>query len=82
MKYIPIESAQLKTALKSWVLENTDIPSFSKMMNYTYQHGWNLVSNKAPVTDSLIGRFALAYGPEALAEWFSIAKNSYSSEKR
>ncbi|MBT7070948.1 MAG: hypothetical protein HN975_08665 [Anaerolineae bacterium] len=64
----------LKAALKSWVAKHTTIPDFSKEMNYTYQHSWNLVSNKAPVTDSVVGRFALTYGTEALNEWFSLAQ--------
>ena len=67
-------ASNLKEALKAWVEKHTSIPDFSKAMGYSYQHSWSLVSSKAPVTDSVIGRFALAYGAEAFKELLSLAE--------
>mgnify|MGYP006935327278 CR=1 FL=1 len=65
----------LKAALAVWVEKHASIPDFSRAMKYSYQHSWNLVSSKAPVTDSVVGRFALTYGAEALDEWFALAQS-------
>jgi hypothetical protein len=71
-------NTDLKTALATWVEKHTNIPDFSRAMNYSYQHGWSLVSSKAPVTDSVIGRFVLTYGVEALGEWFALTESEHA----
>ena len=71
-------AARLKNALKAWVDEHTSVSDFSKAMGYSYQHSWSRVSSKAPITDSVIGRFALTYGTDALAEFLTLAEPEHA----
>ena len=66
---------KLKEALGRWVQINCSISMFSQETGYSYQHAWSLISGKTPITDSVIGRFVLTYGVDALAEWFSLSNN-------
>ena len=68
----------LKHALNRWVSEHTSIPEFSKKTGYSYQHSWSLISSKAPITDSVIGRFALTFGAEALAELLAMVEPEHT----
>ena len=68
--------SKLKEALGLWVQVNCSISLFAKETGYSYQHAWSLISGKSPITDSVIGRFVLTYGVDALGEWFSLAKNN------
>jgi len=65
----------LKSVLKKWIEKHTSISLFAKETGYSYQHAWSLISSKAPITDSVIGRFVLTYGVDALAEWFSLSNH-------
>lgn len=66
----------LKSVLRKWIEKHTSISLFAKETGYSYQHAWSLISGKSPITDSVIGRFVLTYGVDALGEWFSLAKNN------
>jgi len=66
----------LKLGLKKWIEKHTFIPEFAKRTGYSYQHAWSLIRSKAPITDSVIGRFVSTYGVDALAEWFSLSSQN------
>ncbi|MBT7071402.1 MAG: hypothetical protein HN855_10450 [Anaerolineae bacterium] len=76
------KAIDLKKGLALWVEAHTDISTFSKVMNYTYQHAWSLVRSKTPITDGVVGRFVLGYGIDALSEWFSVAQDCSSKSNK
>ncbi len=63
----------LKRGLNDWVKRNSTLSDFALAMGWKYRHAWTVVRGKSPVTVNAIGRFALAFGPAALDDFFTLA---------
>lgn len=70
----PTEPNNLNTALQTWCqARQVDATALAKSMGFTYFHAWRLLAGKSPVTPETLGRFVLAYGPEAAGEVVKLA---------
>lgn len=59
----------LKAGLRTWAEEHQISPAdFARMTGYSYNHAYQLLRGEAAVTDQVIGRITVTYGPEAAAE--------------
>lgn len=68
------EPNNLNVALLSWCqAHEVNATALSKGMGFTYFHAWRLLTGKSPVTAETLGRFVLAYGPEAAGEIVKLA---------
>ena len=57
-----------KETLKAWAEANqVTPPQFARAMGYTYNHAYQILRGNADVTFDVLGRFTVAYGPEAAA---------------
>ncbi len=57
-----------KQALQNWAIGNRITPvMFAAVMGYTYNHAYQILRGNADVTFDVLGRFTVAYGPEAAA---------------
>jgi len=58
-----------KEALIAWAKANgVTPPQFTKTMGYSYNHAYQLLRGNSDVTFDLLGRFTVAYGPDAASQ--------------
>lgn len=69
------KGSPLNQALITWCeTKGISATRLGKKMQITYFHAWRLLSGKSLVTAETLGRFALAYGYEAVGELLALAK--------
>ena len=89
MPTIEARSPALTTALQKYCLanglhngRNYDYRTLSARMGFQYQRAWDLLNGKVPVTVEVLGRFLLAFGPDASAELLALAGNPNDGDKK
>lgn len=66
--------ARLKSALQAWAeAQGIKPPDFSRRMGYSYNHAYQLLVGDTDVTDGVMGRLLLSYGPDAAAQVINLA---------
>ena len=81
-------SPALTTALQEYCRANGlhtgkkfDYRTLAARMKFGYQRAWNLLNGKAPVTVEVLGRFLLAFGPDASADLLNLAGNPNDGDR-
>ena len=60
---------QMTARLRAWAEQNKISPAeFARAMDYSYNHAYQLLRGNVEVTENTLGRLALAYGADAVAE--------------
>ena len=73
---------KLKQGLTRWSQKHGVTPAaFTGRMNYAYATARDLIRGKRQFTQEAFGRFAIAYGTDAVAELLSLAEMPMKSER-
>jgi hypothetical protein len=71
----------LKEGIAKWAEKNNVRPvDFARAMGYSAAYGWSLLRGEAAMTTESLGRFVLAYGPDAAQDLLSLANTPASPE--
>jgi hypothetical protein len=77
------KTPELKHALQIYCTRKMiDTATLAEILQCGYQHAWNLLNGKAPVTVETLGRFLLGFGAEESAALLKLAGSPNDRDRR
>jgi hypothetical protein len=63
------QKQDLKSGLQTWAKKNELGPSeLAQALGYSYQYAWRLLNGSLDVSESVLGRIVMRFGPAAVQE--------------